>query len=258
MRRNELASTPAAWFVYINRLQTLWMIVTRSVRVSSITDTALWCLCAFFFVSEQTLVRITANSLLLLLHGTIQICSDYCSGIIYSSAWAQCCTGDLCNNLTISANISSLSELKNCYKGSSIAEYTGTSAFVQKFRVRWVTSCTSIGVILVLRVSARNAPLLRAVERYEWFLVCQIRTTTLATCVALAASDTTQLNTCTAAGHTCAAATSAAATTTAAAATTTAASATIAAPSCTQWRRVNFLFGRGLTFIWGLTKITFI
>ena len=102
-------------------------IVNEWVRSS--TEAALWCFCVSYFVSEQTNVELFDGSLLLSRCGTTLTCSEYCSRPDYNSTWKQCCTGDLCNNLPIPATISLLADMKNCYKGGSNAECTGTSAF---------------------------------------------------------------------------------------------------------------------------------
>ena len=124
------------------------MIVTRSV--SSRTETSFWCWCAFSFVSEQTTVWFNDDSLLLHRFGTYGNCEGYCKYFPGNfNKWQQCCTGNLCNNLTIPANIFSVADLKNCYKGESAAECTGTSAFTLSLADR-IRDCQRIHMFIIL------------------------------------------------------------------------------------------------------------
>ena len=77
---------------------------------------------------------LNANGTLVVSQGTTDSCSSLfdCGGLStnssVSSFWEQCCTTNLCNNVTIPFNVASLAALEQLYLGMTPAECYGIGA----------------------------------------------------------------------------------------------------------------------------------
>ena len=63
-----------------------------------------------------------------------------------SSFWEQCCTTEMCNNVSIPADVSSLAALEQCYLGQTPAECYGAPVLLSRLRKHWNNDTHSLSV----------------------------------------------------------------------------------------------------------------
>ena len=95
---------------------------------------------------------INMNGSLVFYRGATNYCTGTwdCDGLSEttseSSFWEQCCTTEMCNNVSIPADVSSLAELEQCYLGQTPAECYGEPVLLSRLRNHWNNDTHSLSV----------------------------------------------------------------------------------------------------------------